>query len=150
MDLFFPEKSSLFALCAGMLLVVSPSKQGRKIKAVPNTAPIRMFKLQSCDRSGHIQNGKPARHKNPEKMGKKMEHGPKPEIAQKWPKWKNGQKMAKITFWGPFSISVAISRPFWAWGHFPFSFPFCRDFCVGPVSILSMATSIATSEIIPK
>ena len=32
------------------------------------------------------------------------------------------------------SISVAIFRPFQAWGHFPFSFPFFRDFCSGPVS----------------
>ena len=33
-----------------------------------------------------------------------------------------------------FSISAAIFWPFQAWGHFPFSFPFFRDFCSGPVS----------------
>ena len=28
-----------------------------------------------------------------------------------------------------FSMSLAIFRPFQAWAHFPFSFPFSRDFC---------------------
>ena len=53
----------------------------------------------------------------------------------KWPKngcrnGKNREKMAKIPFWGHFSISVAIFRPFQAGGHFPFF----SDFCAGPVS----------------
>ena len=63
----------------------------------------------------------------------------------KWPHARNGRKMAtKTEKWTQkwdfglilaiFSISAAIFRPFQAWGHFPFSFPFFRDFCSGPVS----------------
>ena len=85
-----------------------------------------------CDRSGHLQNGKPARRKNPGKIGKKMENGARPKMAEKWPpKWKNGGGALKWDF-QPFSHFC---------GHFsaiagpgPFSFPFSRDFCAGPVS----------------
>ena len=63
----------------------------------------------------------------------------------KWPHARNGRKMAaEMEKWTQkwdfglilaiFSISAAIFRPFRAWGHFPFSFPFFRDFCSGPVS----------------
>ena len=63
----------------------------------------------------------------------------------KWPQARNGQKMAaEMEKWpkkgqnpilGPiFPFRLAIFWPFRAWGHFPFSFPFSRDFCVGPVS----------------
>ena len=69
-----------------------------------------------CDQSGHLQNGKPARRKNPLKMGKKMENGPRPEMAKNWPpKWKNGQN----------PILGFI---------FPFRWPFFGHF--GPVAIL--------------
>ena len=65
-----------------------------------------------------------------------MENGPTPEMAEKMAA--EMEKMAKISpkshFWVHFSISAAIFRPFRAWGHFPFSFPFFRDFCSGPVS----------------
>ena len=71
--------------------------------------------------------------KNTGKMGKKMENGPRPEMAEKWPpKWKN--EMGFGPFFLYFSISAAIFRPFQAGGHFPFSFPFSPDFCAGPVS----------------
>ena len=84
-----------------------------------------------CDRSGHLQNGKPARRKNPGKMGKKMENGPRLKMAKKWlPKWKNGPQNG---IWAIFFILAAIFWPFWAWGYFPFSLPFSRDFCVGQV-----------------
>ena len=63
----------------------------------------------------------------------------------KWPPARNGQKMAtEMEKWTQkwefglilaiFSILAAIFRPFRAGGHFPFSFPFFRDFCSGPVS----------------
>ena len=58
-----------------------------------------LFLLKSgCDRSGHLQIGKRARSKNPGKMGKKMENGPKPKMAE----GKNGQNQTKIPFSGPF------------------------------------------------
>ena len=63
-----------------------------------------------CGRSGHLQNGKPARRKNPEEMGKQMENHPPPEMATEMEKITN--KMTKIHFRGRFSISVAIFRPF--------------------------------------
>ena len=64
-----------------------------------------------------------------------MENGPRPEMAEKWPpKWKNGPENGFGLTLAIFSISAAIFRPFQAWGHFPFSFPFFRDFCSGPVS----------------
>ena len=81
---------------------------------------------QPCDRSGHLQNGKPARRKNPGHMGKKMENGPRPEMFKEWPpKWK---KWPKSHFGVHLSISAAIFWLFRAWGHFSFSFPFSRDF----------------------
>ena len=54
----------------------------------------------------------------------------------KWPKngnqnGKNSQNHLKIPFSGPLSILIAIFRPFRACTHFPFSFPFFRDFCSG-------------------
>ena len=53
----------------------------------------------------------------------------------KWPKManRNGKMDPKMGFW-PDSMSAAIFRPFQAWGHFPFSFPFFRNFCSRPVS----------------
>ena len=50
----------------------------------------------------------PARHKNPEKMGKKMKNGPEPEMAEKWPpKWKNGlQNGILANFWDMFPFPV--------------------------------------------
>ena len=73
--------------------------------------------------------------KIPEKWERKWKMAPRP----KWPKngRRNGKMDPKMGFWpdfDPFSISAAIFRPFQAWGHFPFSFPFFRDFCSGPVS----------------
>ena len=96
--------------------------------------------LEGCDQSAHIQNGKPARRKNPGKMGKKMENGPRPEMAEKWPpKWKNGQKshfgVHFSIFGGHFS---GIS------GHFPFLSHFLGIFASRRFPILYMATSIAT------
>ena len=81
----------------------------------------------TCVRGGHLQNGKPVRHQNPKKMGKKWKMAP----GLKWPKngrrnGKNREKMAKIPFWGHFSISVAIFRPFQAGGHFPIFSHFFR------------------------
>ena len=81
----------------------------------------------------------------------RMGNGPGAQIPEKWKengKWphaRNGREMAaEMEKWTPkwdfglilaiFSISAAIFRPFRAWGHFPFSFPFFRDFCSGPVS----------------
>ena len=81
---------------------------------------LSLFFFWICDRSGHIQNGIPARHKKSGKM-EKMEMAPAP----KWPK--NGRRNGKMAI-------LAIFRPCWAWGHFPFSFPFSRDSCVGQVS----------------
>ena len=57
----------------------------------------------------------------------------------KWPKNgnPNGKMDPQMGFWpdfGHFSILAAIFRLFQAWGHFPFSLPFFRDFCSGPVS----------------
>ena len=65
--------------------------------------------------SGHLQNGKPARHKNPGKMGKKMENGARPFFAHS----------------GPAAIFHFLS-------HFP------GIFVSGRFPILYMATSIAT------
>ena len=95
---------------------------------------VRVFKACVC--GGHLQNGKQVRRKKPGKMGKKMEIGPLPEIAEKWPpKWKNGRQNGIVAIFSPFfSISVAIFRPFQTGGHFPFPFPFSPDFCAGPVS----------------
>ena len=71
----------------------------------------------------------PARRKNPGKMGKKMENGPRPEMAKKWPpKWKNGHPNGILAI---FFILAAIFWPFRVCGHFPFSFPVSRDFFVG-------------------
>ena len=79
----------------------------------------------------------------------RMGNRPGTKIPGKWErKWKMApglkwprnmatemEKMANKSHFGVhFSVSVAIFRPFQAWGHFPFSFPFSRDFCVGPVS----------------
>ena len=73
-----------------------------------------------------------------QKEWEKMENGPRPDMAEKWPpKWKNGPKMGFWPFFLYFSISAAIFRPFQAGGHFPFlpiffgflrqtGFPFCR------------------------
>ena len=71
----------------------------------------------------------------------RMGNRPDRKFPGKWErKWnRNGREMAtEMEKWTRngmafFSISVAIFRPFRAWGHFPFSFPFSRD-CVGPVS----------------
>ena len=66
----------------------------------------------------------------------------------RWPRARNGRKMAikmekkgqranirpTIPFSVPFFHLIAIFRPFRARGHLPFSFPFFRDFCSGPVS----------------
>ena len=52
----------------------------------------------------------------------------------KWPKnghRKNGPRNGTLAI---FPSSAAIFRPFQAWGHFPFSFPFSQDFCGRPVS----------------
>ena len=68
----------------------------------------------SCVCGGRLQNGKPVRRKNPGKMGKKMENGPRPEMAEKWaPKWKNGPKNGIL---GHFSLFFPFWRPFF--GHF--------------------------------
>ena len=83
-----------------------------------------------CDQSGHLQNGKPAWRKICGKMGKKMEDGPRPEMAKKWPpKWKKWPKSHSGVH---FSILEAIFWSFRAWGHFPF-FPIFPGFCVGQV-----------------
>ena len=70
-----------------------------------------------------------------EKNGKKMENGPRPEMAEKWPpKWKNGPKMG---FWPSFLYFFHFGGHFSAIsGRGPFSilFPFFSDFCAGPVS----------------
>ena len=80
--------------------------------------------INGFDGCGHLQNAKRAWPKNPGKMGKKMENGPK------WPpKWTK-------PFFRHLSISAAIFRPFQAWGHFPFSFPFSQGFGLGPFPIL--------------
>ena len=96
--------------------------------------------IWGCDRSSHLQNGKLARRKNPGKMGKKMESGLRPEMAKKnaaemenWtPEWDFGH-FFHLGDQAIFSISATIFLPIRAWGHFPFSFPFSRDFCVGQV-----------------
>ena len=79
------------------------------------------------------------------------ETGPEQKIPEKWErngKWPhawNGRKMAakmekmakirpKSRFRVHFTVLMALFWPFRAWGHFPFSFPFFRDFCSGPVS----------------
>ena len=86
------------------------------------------FFAYNCDRSGHIQNGKPARCKNPGKMGKKMENGSRAEMAKKRPpKWKNGQKVHlesifpfRRPFFGHFGPGAIFH-----WAGFPF--------CIGPL-----------------
>ena len=83
---------------------------------------------------GHLQNGKRSLRINTGKMGKKMENGPKPEMAEKWlPRWKNGPWNGSLAFSRPFSISAAVFQPFQAWAIFHF-FPILRDSWAGPVS----------------
>ena len=69
------------------------------------------------------------------KKWEKMENGPRPEMAEKWPpKWKNGPKMG---FWPFFLYFFHFGGHFSAIsGRGPFSifFPFFSDFCTGPVS----------------
>ena len=95
-----------------------------------------------------IQNGKPARHKNPGKMGKKLENGPRPEMAKKWPpKRKNGPQNGQNPILG--SI-FPFRRPFF--GHFgpgaifQFLSHFAGIFVTGRFPILCMATSIANLQ----
>ena len=94
------------------------------------------------DGSDHfLQNGEPARCKNLGHMGKRMK---KKTPGPKWPRtaaaWKNGQKMAKVSFWpsfffhfgnhfsaisglGPFSTFFPIFSRFLCRA----GFPFCRS-----------------------
>ena len=93
-----------------------------------------------------IQNGKPARHKNPEKMGKKIEHGPKPEMAEKWPpEWKNGPQNGQNPILGPiFPFRWPLSTIL-GLGPFSIFFPIFSGFlCRAGFPILYMATSIDT------
>ena len=75
--------------------------------------------------SSHLQNGKPARRKNPGKMGKRMENGPKAKMAKKWPN--NGKKVH-------LSNLAAICGNFGLGAIFHLLSHFFRDFRVGQVS----------------
>ena len=75
-----------------------------------------------------LRDGKPARHQKSRKIGKENGKWPQARDGQKIPTEmapKNGQKMAKKC---GFHFGGQIFWPFRAWGHFPFSFPFSRDF----------------------
>ena len=81
------------------------------------------------DRSGHIQNGKPARHKNPRANWKENGKWPQArEMAEEWPQiWKMDPKnwISGVHF----SILAAVFRPFFVPGAI-FHFPFSQDFVV--------------------
>ena len=92
-----------------------------KIKIIAQT---RYF----CVCGSHLQNGKPVWGKNPGKVGKKMENGLRPEMAEKWPlKWKNKPQNGSLAIFSPFFHSGGHFPAISGWG--PFSiFPFCRIF----------------------
>ena len=85
--------------------------------------------------SGHSQHGKPVRHKNPPKMGRKWQMAPGLKLLI------NGHTNGKMAKTGPnpslganFPIWWPLSQPLLSWGHFLFSFQFSWDVCAGPVS----------------
>ena len=74
-----------------------------------------------------MQNGKPARRKNPGKMGKKMENGSRTEMAEKWPpKWTNGHENGILgsifPFRWPFFGHFGPGAIFHFLSHFPGTF----------------------------
>ena len=92
----------------------------RGISVVYNLKDFAFLKIflgfWACDRSCHLQNGKPARRKSPGKWERKLKMA---SGSRKWPPtWK----------------SRAQNGIFRVWRHFPFCFPFSANHRVGPVS----------------
>ena len=75
--------------------------------------------LWACDGSGHLQSWESRLvQKSHRKMGKKMDNGPRSEMAAKMEKMNPNMRVC------PF---FAFFQPFQAWAHFPFSVPFSRN-----------------------
>ena len=73
--------------------------------------------------------------KIPGEMGKKVENGPTPKMAEKWQsKWKKWPKSGQNPIFGSIFHFDCHFSAISDLEQFPFSVPFFRDFCSGPVS----------------